>query len=66
MLIRMKHRKVWTAEEDDLIRRSFAEGRFLHEVARMLERSQESVRTRANLLKVSVRSAPRETLRLRA
>jgi hypothetical protein len=42
----------------------FAEGAYLIDVARLLGRSQEAVRTRANILGVPVRSSPR-ALRIR-
>jgi hypothetical protein len=41
-----------------------AEGAYLIDVARRLGRSQEAVRTRANILHVPVRSAP-SALRIR-
>lgn len=59
MLKRTHHRQRWTSEEDDRLRRLFADGGFTRDVARALGRSQEAVRTRAEMLGVSVRSAPR-------
>ena len=62
MLKRVHHRGIWTADEDEMLRRMLANGAWLHQVADTLGRSQEAVRTRANILRVPVRSAPREVL----
>lgn len=59
MLKRDQHRQRWTGDEDDRLRRLFAGGAFTGDVAQALGRSQEAVRTRAELLGISVRSAPR-------
>jgi len=59
MLKHAQHRQRWTSAEDDRLRRLFAAGGFTRDVARALGRSQEAVRTRAELLGISVRSAPR-------
>lgn len=59
MLNRSHHRQRWTAEDDALLMRMFAAGAYTQDVARTLGRSQEAVRTRAEALGISVRSAPR-------
>jgi len=56
---RPQHGSRWTAEEDDRLRVLAETGAFLPAMARALGRSQESVRTRANILKVPVRSSDR-------
>jgi hypothetical protein len=58
LLIRTHHRQRWTPEEDMQLIRLFADGAFTQDVARRLGRSQEAVRTRAESLGISVRSAP--------
>lgn len=58
MLIRTHHRHRWTPEEDAELIRLFADGAYTQTVARQLGRSQEAVRTRAESLGISVRSAP--------
>ncbi|NNM76101.1 hypothetical protein HJG53_04155 [Sphingomonas sp. ID1715] len=62
MLNKVHHRGLWTAEEDEMLRRLFRGGAYIHEVARELGRSQEAIRTRANILHVPVKSAPRNVL----
>ena len=62
MLKRMHHRGVWTMAEDEALRHMAAQGTWLHDMASTLGRSQEAVRTRANILHIPVRSAPREVL----
>lgn len=59
MLARAHHGQSWSAADDEAVRRMFADGAYLIDVARRLGRSQEAVRTRANILHVPVRSAPR-------
>ena len=59
MLARAHHGQSWSAVEDETVRCLFADGAYLIDVARRLGRSQEAVRTRANILHVPVRSAPR-------
>jgi hypothetical protein len=51
------HRNPWTPHAEEELRRLAAQGQFLPEIAATLGRSQEAVRTRANLLGVSVRFA---------
>jgi hypothetical protein len=64
LLARLRHGRSWTAEDDATLREMCAEGAYLIDVARRLGRSQEAVRTRANILHVPVRSAP-SALRIR-
>ena len=64
MLARLHHGRNWTADDDAVLREMCADGAYLIDVARRLGRSQEAVRTRANILHVPVRSAPR-ALRIR-
>ena len=45
------------------MRRLFAAGAYTQDVARKLGRSQEAIRTRAEMLGISIRSAPRNRLR---
>lgn len=59
LLTRTHHRQRWTAEDDATLVRLFEAGAYTQDVARALGRSQEAVRTRAETLGVSVRSAPR-------
>ncbi len=62
MLKGVHHRGIWTDAEDAALRQMAARGTFLHDMAHTLGRSQEAVRTRANILHIPVRSAPREVL----
>jgi len=56
---RARHGARWDETADEELRRRFAEGQLLPEVARAMNRSQEAVRTRANVLHIPVRSTPR-------
>ena len=56
---RTQHGSRWDEAADAELRRRFAEGQYLPEVARAMNRSQEAVRTRANVLHIPVRSTPR-------
>ena len=56
------HRGRWSPEEDARLIALFAQGYVLKEVSVALQRSQEAVRTRANVLRVSVTSGPRRRL----
>lgn len=59
LITRSHHRQRWTADDDAVLVRMFAAGAYTQDVARALGRSQEAVRTRAEALGISVRSAPR-------
>ena len=59
MIKRTRHGARWDEESDEELRRRFAAGELLPEVARAMNRSQEAVRTRANVLHVPVRSSTR-------
>lgn len=65
MLAKVHHGRLWTSDDDAAIRRMSAEGAYLNQIAHALGRTQEAVRTRANLLHVPVRSAPRDAGRLK-
>jgi hypothetical protein len=56
---RTRHGARWDETADEELRRRFAEGQLLPEVAKAMNRSQEAVRTRANVLHVPVRSTRR-------
>jgi hypothetical protein len=56
---RTLHGSRWDEAADSELRQRFAEGQLLPEVARAMNRSQEAVRTRANVLHIPVRSTPR-------
>jgi hypothetical protein len=56
---RARHGARWDEAADEELRRRFAEGQLLPEVAKAMNRSQEAVRTRANVLHIPVRSTPR-------
>jgi hypothetical protein len=56
---RTRHGARWDEAADEELRRRFANGELLPDVARAMNRSQEAVRTRANVLHVPVRSTPR-------
>jgi hypothetical protein len=56
---RARHGARWDEEADAELRRRFGDGQLLPEVARAMNRSQEAVRTRANVLHVPVRSTRR-------
>ena len=51
------HGRRWDAQADADLRERVAQGQFLPEIARAMGRTQEAVRSRANLLKVRVRSS---------
>lgn len=53
-----RHGARWDDAADAELRRRFADGELLRDVARAMNRSQEAVRTRANVLHVPVRSNP--------
>ena len=56
---RARHGARWDDAADEELRRRFADGQLLPEVARAMNRSQEAVRTRANVLHIPVRSTLR-------
>jgi hypothetical protein len=56
---RTRHGARWDEAADAELRRRFGEGQLLPEVAKAMNRSQEAVRTRANVLHVPVRSTRR-------
>ena len=56
---RERHGARWDEAADEELRRRFAEGQLLPEVARAMNRSQEAVRTRANVLHIPVRATVR-------
>lgn len=56
------HRGRWSPEEDARLIALFAQGCVLKEVSAALQRSQEAVRTRANVLRVAVTSGPRRRM----
>ncbi|HYZ48932.1 MAG TPA: hypothetical protein VE567_08575 [Sphingomonas sp.] len=56
---RERHGARWDEASDEELRRRFADGQLLPEVARAMNRSQEAVRTRANVLHIPVRSTLR-------
>lgn len=58
---RTRHGARWDEAADEELRRRFAAGELLPEVARAMNRSQEAVRTRANVLHIPVRSTPRRS-----
>lgn len=56
---RAHHGARWDEAADNELRLRFDEGQLLPEVARAMNRSQEAVRTRANVLHIPVRSSVR-------
>jgi hypothetical protein len=56
---RARHNQPWTEEADAELARRIGEGALLPEIARAMERSQEAIRSRANVLKLPVRSTNR-------
>ena len=56
---RARHGARWDEIADEELRRRFGEGQLLPEVAKAMNRSQEAVRTRANVLHIPVRSTRR-------
>lgn len=56
---RARHGARWDEEADAELRMRFGQGELLPAVARAMSRSQEAVRTRANVLGVPVRSSNR-------
>jgi hypothetical protein len=56
-LMRARHNQPWTVEADSELQDRIARGDLLPEIARAMERSQEAVRSRANILKLPVKSS---------
>ena len=56
---RTRHGARWDDAADEELRRRFADGELLPQVAKAMNRSQEAVRTRANVLHIPVRSTNR-------
>lgn len=63
MRSRPKHQTRWTPEEDAELRRRCEAGEYLIDMAKAMGRSQESLRTRCNVLGIPCRSAPRQSRR---
>jgi hypothetical protein len=59
---KQRHRAPWDEAAEDELRRRVADGEFLPEIARAMGRSQEAIRTRANLLHIPVRFAARRIM----
>lgn len=57
---RERHGARWDEAADAELRARFAAGELLPDVARAMNRSQEAVRTRANVLHIPVRSTARK------
>lgn len=62
MEVRERHRAAWDATAEDDLRHRVAAGEFLPGIARAMGRSQEAIRTRANLLGIPVRYAERRIM----
>ncbi len=48
----MKTAKLWTSEEDDILRRDVLEGKSLQAIASKIGRTQSAIRTRAYVLRL--------------
>ena len=59
MFKRAQHGARWDEAADAELRQRFEAGQLLPQVAKAMNRSQEAVRTRANVLHIPVRSTPR-------
>jgi hypothetical protein len=57
MEVRARHRAAWDATAENELRQRVAAGEFIPGIARAMGRSQEAIRTRANLLGIPVRYA---------
>lgn len=55
---RAAHGKAWDEAADEELRRRCEAGELLPTIARAMGRTQEAVRSRANIMKVPVRSSP--------
>lgn len=58
MQARPKKYARWTSEEDAELRRRCEAGEYLIDIAKVMGRSQEGLRTRCNVLGIPCRSAP--------
>ena len=59
---RERHRATWDAATENELRQRVAAGEFLPGIARAMGRSQEAIRTRANLLGIPVRFAAKRIM----
>ena len=59
MEVRERHRATWDEAAENELRQRVEAGEFIPAIARSMGRSQEAIRTRANLLGISVRFAER-------
>ena len=62
MEVRERHRAAWDAATETELRQRVAAGEVLPGIARSMGRSQEAIRTRANLLGIPVRYAERRIM----
>jgi hypothetical protein len=62
MEVRERHRATWDAATENELRQRVAAGEFLPGIARSMGRSQEAIRTRANLLGIPVRFAAKRIM----
>jgi hypothetical protein len=59
---RARHRAAWDAATENELRQRVEAGEFTPSIARAMGRSQEAIRTRANLLGISVRYAAKRVV----
>jgi hypothetical protein len=59
---RDRHRASWDEAAENELRQRVAAGEFIPAIARAMGRSQEAIRTRANLLGISVRYAEKRIM----
>ena len=62
MEVRERHRATWDVATENELRQRVQAGEFLPGIARSMGRSQEAIRTRANLLGIPVRFAEKRIL----
>jgi hypothetical protein len=62
MEVRERHRATWDAATENELRQRVEAGEFIPGIARSMGRSQEAIRTRANLLGISVRFASKRIM----
>ncbi len=62
MEVRERHRAMWDAATEEELRQRVAAGEFLPGIARAMGRSQEAIRTRANLLGIPIRFAAKRIM----